>query len=245
MNTIKFGPILSAVPDMERDSWKLCEDMIKQAHVLVGGTTGAGKSTLAHSLIYSIAAHAPEEMTFYAIDLKRVELALWEDLPHCREIATTPKAALSVLQAVNYIVDMRLDYMVSKKQRTYGGSDIYLIVDELAELLSVDRGAVVSGLSRIMRLGRAARVHVIGFTQAPNRGKGGGLDPLLCQNFTAAIALRCRSAIESRQIVGVAGAESLPKYGKGIYWSGDGTREVIVPMTTDEQIEERIKSWEE
>ena len=224
-------------------TWSLCEDILHQSHVLIGGTTGAGKSTLAHSVIYGISAHPYEVMQFYAIDLKRVELATWKDLPHCREIATTPSAALSVLQTVNYIVDRRLDYMVATKSRNYGGSDLYLIIDELAELLAVDRFAVVEGLSRIMRLGRAAKVHVIGFTQSPNRSKGGGLDALLCQNFTSAIALRCRSAIESRQIVGVAGAEKLPLHGKGIYWSGEGIREVGIPMTDDADISFRIKWW--
>ena len=128
-------------------------------------------------------------------------------------------------------------------ERLYSGGDLYLIIDELAELLSVNRKAVVDKLSRIMRLGRAAKVHVIGFTQAPNRSKGGGLDPQLCQNFTAAVALRCRSAIESRQIVGVGGAELLPKHGSGIYWSGDGIREIGIPMTTDDAIKARAHAW--
>ena len=120
---------------------------------------------------------------------------------------------------------------------------MYLIIDELAELLSVDRKKVVDKLSRIMRLGRAARVHVIGFTQAPNRAKGGGLDPQLCQNFTAAVALRCRSAIESRQIVGIGGAENLPKHGKGIFWSSDGIETITIPFCDDNTLTTRAQAW--
>ena len=56
------------------------------------------------------------------------------------------------------------------------------------------------------------------------------------QNVTAAIALRCRSDIESRQIVGVAGAENLPRYGKGILWDAEGIRTIDIPLTPEEDI---------
>lgn len=223
--------------------WPVCDDILDQAHVLIGGTTGAGKSTFAHSIIYSLCASNPYARSFYGIDLKRVELSCWRSAPHCRGIAITPQAALDTLDTVSDIVDFRLGQMEQDGERLYSGGDLYLIIDELAELLSVNRKAVVDKLSRIMRLGRAARVHVIGFTQAPNRSKGGGLDPQLCQNFTAAVALRCRSAIESRQIVGVSGAELLPKHGSGIYWSGDGIREIGIPMTSDNDIKTRAHAW--
>lgn len=223
--------------------WTVCNEMLEQSHLLVGGTTGSGKSTLAHSIIWTLAARHPLSAQFYGIDLKRVELARWQSLPHCQGIAKDPNAALEMIERVNGIVDSRLAIMERAGQTKWNGGDVYLIVDELAELLAVNRKAVVDGLSRIMRLGRAAKVHVFGFTQAPNRSKGGGLDPLLCQNFTAAIALRCRSAIESRQIVGVAGAEDLPQNGHGIFWSASGTREILIPMTSDSAIAERVSAW--
>ena len=223
--------------------WPICREMLEQSHLLVGGTTGSGKSTLAHSIIWTLSANNPLAASFYGIDLKRVELARWQNLPHCHGIAKDPKAALEMIEKVNGIVDARLGIMERNGQTKYLGGDVYLIVDELAELLAVNRKAVVDGLSRIMRLGRAAKVHVFGFTQAPNRSKGGGLDPLLCQNFTAAVALRCRSAIESRQIVGVAGAEELPQNGYGIFWSASGTRDILIPMTSDRAIAERVSAW--
>lgn len=231
------------LPQEPLKGWLVCKEMLEQSHLLVGGTTGAGKSTLAHSIIYTLATNGMLSAQFYGIDLKRVELAVWERLPHCQGIAKTPEAALETIKLVNQIVDDRLNIMEKHGQRTYLGGDMYLIIDELAELLAVNRKAVVDGLSRIMRLGRAAKVHVIGFTQAPNRSKGGGLDPLLCQNFTAAVALRCRSAIESRQIIGVAGAEKLPLHGFGLFWSSSGIEEIEIPMTSDERIAQRVAVW--
>lgn len=223
--------------------WTICDEMLQQTHLLVGGTTGAGKSTLAHSIIWSLASKSPYLASFYGIDLKKVELRRWRKLPHCKGIATTPAEAIQCLDLINRLVDFRLDVMVREGLAEYDGGHVYLIIDELAELLSVDRKAVVDKLSRVMRLGRAARIHVIGFTQAPNRAKGGGLDPMLCQNFTAAVALRCRSAIESRQIVGVAGAESLPLHGTGIFWSGRGIKKIPVPMTNDRELTARVAAW--
>lgn len=223
--------------------WNVCEEMLQQTHLLVGGTTGAGKSTLAHSIIWSLAAKSPWVAQFYGIDLKKVELRRWQRLPHCKGIATTPAEAIECLDLINSIVDTRLNIMVRDGLAEYDGGHVYLIIDELAELLSVDRKTVVDRLSRVMRLGRAARVHVIGFTQAPNRAKGGGLDPMLCQNFTAAVALRCRSAIESRQIIGIAGAESLPLHGTGIFWSGRGIRRIDIPMTDESELNARVAAW--
>lgn len=220
-----------------------CADILEQPHVLIGGTTGSGKSTFAHSIIYTLCADNPLCKRFYGIDLKRVELAAWKNDPHCNGIAVDPETALSVLETVSRLVDIRLSVMEQNGEQMFRGGDIYLIIDEMAELLSVDRKAVVDKLSRIMRLGRAAKVHVLAFTQAPNRGKGGGLDPQLCQNFTAAVALRCRSAIESRQIVGVAGAEMLPQYGEGIYWNNSGVHPIYIPKTSKEEIRERVSAW--
>lgn len=230
-------------PTGELDVWPVCENILDQSHVLIGGTTGSGKSTFAHSIIYTLCASDPYARAFFGIDLKRVELSCWRSAPHCRGIAKDPQDALDTLDRVSDIVDFRLEQMEQEGERMYSGGDLYLIIDELAELLSVNRKKVVDTLTRIMRLGRAARVHVIGFTQAPNRAKGGGLDPQICQNFTAAVALRCRSAIESRQIVGIGGAELLPKHGSGIYWSGDGIREIGIPMTTDDAIKARAHAW--
>ena len=223
--------------------WNVCDEMLHQTHLLVGGTTGAGKSTLAHSIIWSLSAKNPLVAQFYGIDLKKVELRRWRSLPHCKGIATTPAEAIECLDLINDIVDTRLSIMVRDGLAEYDGGHVYLIIDELAELLSVDRKTVVDRLSRVMRLGRAARVHVIGFTQAPNRAKGGGLDPMLCQNFTAAVALRCRSAIESRQIIGIAGAESLPLHGTGIFWSGRGIRRIDIPITDEAELNARVAAW--
>ena len=107
------------------------------------------------------------------------------------------------------------------------------------------KAKVLEPLSNIMRLGRATKVHVIGATQNPSRSRGGGLPAEIVQNATAAIALRCRSAIESRQIIGVGGAENLPINGYGMYWNPSGISQEIMPMTSNDDLMQRINYWKQ
>lgn len=224
-------------------TWKLCDDMLQQDHLLIAGTTGSGKSTLLHSLIFSAIIHSPVRAQFILIDLKGVELMDYKDLPHTICYADDPMQAINALSNAVRILKDRIEHMKRSRLKTYDGSDVYIIIDEMAVLMQTAKAKVLPLLAELMRLGRAARIHVISATQNPNRSSGGGCPSIISQNTTAAISLRTRSAIESRITVGIAGAEKLPKYGKGIYWNTDGTREVTIPMTPQEDINERINYW--
>ena len=223
-------------------TWKLCDDLLKQEHLAIGGTTGSGKSTLLHSLIYSALIHSPVRAQFILIDLKGVELMDYEHLPHTIAYADEPDEAIRALEYAVRLMRNRLDVMKRERKKMYEGSDIYIIIDELAVLMQTTKAKTLPLLADLMRLGRAAKVHVIGATQNPNRSSGGGMPSIIAQNVTAVLALRCRSRIESN-CLGVKGAELLPRIGKGIYWNADGTTEVTIPKTDEHDLAERINYW--
>lgn len=224
-------------------TWKLCDDVLKQTHCIIAGRTGSGKSTLLHSIIYSALIHSPVRTQFVLVDLKRgITLRRYKDLPHTITLASTPEQAIEAIKYTERLMDQRYDQVLRTDKDMYEGSDIYLIIDELADLMQTAKAKVLDPLSRIMRLGRAARVHVIGATQSPSRTRGGGLPTELQVNTTSGIALPCRTAIESRQACAQAGAEKL-EVGQGIYWSPAGTTTVSIPMTGEKELKDRIAYW--
>ena len=127
------------------------------------------------------------------------------------------------LDSVIYIMEKRFKRMGDKKKTAEG--PYYVVIDELADMITIK--GVLERLVKIGRLGRAANIHLLCATQDPSRRT---LPAQLMQNFTCTVALRCRSAIESRQIIGVPGAELLPKYGYGYRWDADGIEKFAIPF---------------
>ena len=226
-------------------TWDICDDILKQAHCIIGGTTGSGKSTLLHSILFSALIDSPVRVQFILIDLKKgLALRKYKDLPHTLAFASTPEEAINALHKAEDIMEYRYSRVLKSNADEYDGSDIYVIIDELADLMQTAKAKVLPVLSRLMRLGRAARVHVIGATQSPSRSHGGGIPAELAVNTTSALCLRTRSAIESRQVCGVSGAELLPEHGVGIYWNPAGQpHKVAVPQTDKHDLEERVNYW--
>lgn len=192
-------------------------DVLQQTHTIIAGTTGSGKSVLLDSVFFALATCPPSTKSAVTIDLKRVELSRFRDLPHVIDGATDPGDAARILRQVNNFMDCRYIAMEKAGRRKSADADIYLIIDELADLLQAVKTAPAD-LIRLARLGRAANIHIIAATQSPDRKT---LSAQLTQNFTARVALRCRDKIESRQIIGTSGAELLPKYGRAIYYNPD------------------------
>lgn len=225
------------------ESWKLCNDILNQTHVMIGGTTGSGKSTLLHSIMWSALIHSPARVQFILIDLKGVELRKYRNLPHTIRYADEPMDAIHAIETVEQIMQKRLNDLKRTDEVIYNGNDIYLIIDEMAVLMQTAKAKVLAPLANIMRLGRATRIHVITATQNPSRTRGGGAPSEIAQNVTASVALRCRSGIESRALIGVGSAEKLPVYGEGLYWNPNGIDHVIIPMTDEHDIKNRIDYW--
>ena len=211
----------------------ICSYMLKSPHVLIAGTTGSGKSVMMNSMIYTALREPVED--FYFIDLKRVELKAYKNLERCRWFCTEPEEVIPMLNMVVNEMERRYKKM---KGKLYEGGPVYVFIDELADLVShKDAKDILERLVKIGRLGRAAKVHLVCATQDPSRKT---LCSALMQNFTCCLALRCRSAIESRQIIGTSGAEFLPEYGCGLLWDAKGTRQIDVPMTPEEDIEKMV-----
>ena len=214
---MKLKPITEDMAHCNRE----CLELLKGTHVLIAGTTGSGKSVMLNSMIYNILR--ADKGQLFLIDLKRVELSIYKHV--AVKTCTEPYRVVPMLEGVVDIMEERYKKMKRRGERLTSEVPIYVIIDELADLVTIK--GVLPLLVKIGRLGRAAKIHTICATQDPSRRT---LPAAYMQNVTCALALRCRSDIESRQIIGVSGAERLPKYGKGILWDAEGIRTIDIPL---------------
>lgn len=213
--------------------WVIGKMVHQQTHTLIAGTTGSGKSVLLNSIIWSYLSY-PDYNVF--IDLKRVELVRYKNHPRTLAYVNRPEQVIPALDSLIQRMENRYDEMEREGTVLSDRPRVNVIIDELADLLTYK--GVEERIVKLMRLGRASRIHLLMATQSPNRKV---LTATIQQNVTCAIALRCKSAIESRQVIGVGGAENLPRYGKGLLSDADGIREVTIPMTPEEDIISRVK----
>ena len=186
---------------------KLFYDMLQQTNLLIAGAAGAGKSMTVNGLVNTLLHDSPDACGMILLDPKRVELVEYRNLPHVRMYASEPADILTALKRTLQIIDARFSDMQRQGQREYCGSHLYLIIDELTDILttaSIAKEAAVT-LQRICQIGRAARLHVIAGTQhIPT------VPTAIRCNFDARLALRTTCAQDSRNIIGKAGAEKLP-----------------------------------
>lgn len=228
--------------------YDLYADMLAQNHLLIAGATGSGKSVVLNALIYTALYKAPSEAAFVLCDPKMVELSRYARLPRVLRYADTLENIASALQMAHSLMMERFKAMKRTGHVETTERDIYVIVDEFADLVTKGadrkenavRKACEGYIESIGKLGRAAHVHLILATQAPSRAT---LRANITLNMTARLALHCDSAIESRQIIGRPGAELLPRYGQGIYKTPERIDTWELPMIPQEAIAERIKWW--
>lgn len=213
------------------DYFPLFDETLKTgAHTIIAGVTGAGKSVFLNGLLSSFVSLYSPENGLVLIDPKRVELMDWELFPHCRKYADTPETIRAALLAVENCMKKRFAVMKSTRSKKWTGGGLYVIIDELADI--IDDRDTFNVLFDLLRLGRAAGVHIIAATQHPQKGAG-GIPAALNNNFDARIALRCQTAIQSRQILGVPGAELLPPFGECLSWWCGILQRWKVPLVTD------------
>lgn len=208
------------------------------AHTLIAGTTGSGKSVLLNTILYSLLKGYHEglvdEVKFYLVDTKRIELKPYKDHPDTLRYITEPEEAPDLLDDAIDEMENRYASMVGKES---DAPETYIVIDELADLL--DTPGVLERIVKIGRLGRAAHIHLLCCTQDPSRRT---LSAQLMQNMTTCVALRCKNEIESKQIIGIKGAEELPRHGKAIVSDQDGYHVITIPLTPDKDIFALIKS---
>lgn len=211
-------------------------------HVLIGGTTGCGKTTLIDDYLYSLMGrYKPNEVRLTLIDPKRVSFGKYRNSPFVDNIITENRDIINMLKYAVSIMESRYKEMKERDLEIWDGSYIVIVIDELADLMTTCKKEVVPLIQRIAQLGRAAKIKLVCATQAPNRKV---IDANLVVNFNGRLALRCLSPIESRQLILDKGAEKLPLHGKALYLHNNGRRyEINVPLTSRTELENRINFW--
>ena len=226
------------------DVYTLFEDMAAQPHLLIAGATGSGKSVLLNGIMYNLLHRGPASAQFILLDPKRVELKRYKDLPHVLRYASEQADMLEALRYALEIVEARYKDMAKKGLLLYDGGDVYIIIDELAALMTTQKKAVLPILQQLGQIARAAKVHMIACTQTV---KADVLPTVLTCNFDSRVALRTATAQQSRMIVDVAGCETFPSPREAgtalcFYRHGADLEKYRIPKYTDEQIE-RVLTW--
>jgi len=226
---------------------RLFTDCLQQSHLLIAGATGSGKSVFENGLIAAALYDSPLRRRFILIDPKGTELDMYQDLPHTITYAHTTDEAVQALQTAADIVQRRFADMRRRHIKTYDGSHLYIIIDELMYLMNrpTVKRQVYDLLQDLLCIARSAAVHVIAITQNPTRDT---LHPSIRCNFDARMALRTATRQDSRNIIEVGGCERLPNpktAGKayGYYRHGGDITLYELPYVTEDEITRLIRHW--
>jgi S-DNA-T family DNA segregation ATPase FtsK/SpoIIIE len=243
-------------------------DLAKMPHLLMAGTTGSGKSVSINSMICSILYNAtPNEVKFIMIDPKRLELGIYDDIPHLlTPVVTDPHlAAAALMWAVhemnerlkklsklsvrdidqyNAIVRQNIKKISSKNQVEELKPIPYLVVvvDELSDLMIVSSSRVEEAITRLSQMARAVGIHLIVATQRPSVDVITGI---IKANMPSRISFRVFSKIDSRVILDGQGAEKLLGRGDMLLIPPGSASQVRIhgALVSEREIEKVIAFW--
>jgi S-DNA-T family DNA segregation ATPase FtsK/SpoIIIE len=199
----------------------IVDDVSMMPHMLIAGTTGSGKSVFINNIIASLLYHSTyKEIRFLMIDPKRLELPMYNPIPHLiHRTITEPKEAVNELEKLVSVMEMRYrDFArdgvrdidgYNEKQRKKNGEPkpyILVIVDELADLMLTAPTEIEENITRLAQMSRAVGIHLILATQRPSVDVITGL---IKANFPCRAAFQVASKTDSRTILDMNGAESL------------------------------------
>jgi S-DNA-T family DNA segregation ATPase FtsK/SpoIIIE len=196
-------------------------DLARMPHILIAGTTGSGKSGCINTMLCSILLRAtPEEVRMILVDPKRVELGLYESIPHLlTPVVSSPKTAAAVLANILTEMDRRYERMSVARARNLGElnrvltqrgeqalPNLLVVIDELADLMMISPQNVEDAVIRLAQKSRAVGIHLVLATQRPSVDVITGM---IKANVPSRIAFAVSSQTDSRVILDSAGAESL------------------------------------
>ncbi|HEV2021615.1 MAG TPA: DNA translocase FtsK [Terriglobales bacterium] len=243
-------------------------DLATMPHLLIAGSTGSGKSVTINAMIMSMLYKAtPEQVRLILVDPKRLELGIYEGLPHLyTPIITEPKLAAYALRNAVREMERRLKCLAEKSVRNidqynklfdddhtpslFAASEtehkplpyIVIIIDELADLIMLDRTNVEESITRLAQMARAVGIHLVLATQRPSVDVITGL---IKANFPARVSFRVATKVDSRTILDANGAESLLGRGDMLYLPSGSARvnRVHAPYVTEKEISALVEFW--
>jgi S-DNA-T family DNA segregation ATPase FtsK/SpoIIIE len=221
-------------------------DLAKMPHCLVAGTTGSGKSVSIHAMITSLLyRNGPDDLKFIMIDPKRVELTLYNKIPHLlTPVITDAKKTILALKWAAKEMDRRYDILEAESVRDiesyhnnvlgktpspsghspFAGGKldrmpyIIIVIDELADIMTTYPRELEAAIVRLAQMSRAVGIHLVLSTQRPEVNIITGL---IKANIPSRIALKVSSQVDSRTILDTGGAEKLLGAGDMLYASGE------------------------
>ena len=231
-------------------------DLASMPHLLIAGATGSGKTVCVNTIITTILYNAtPDEVKFIMIDPKRVELAIFNDLPHLLSpVVTEAKKVASTLDWVVNEMDSRYELFAKSgvrnialynekfgKEPAGGLPYIVIIIDELADLMMVAQADVEGAITRLAQLSRAVGIHIIIATQRPSVDVITGV---IKANFPARISFKVASKVDSRTVLDINGADKLLGRGDMLFIEPGASKPVRAQcsLINDKEIE-RITSF--
>ncbi len=245
-------------------------DLARMPHMLVAGTTGAGKSVAIHDFVVSLLYRCgPERLRFIMVDPKRVELTMYNSIPHLlTPVITDAKKAILAIKWLAKEMERRYNILETEAVRDIAsyhenvvapavakaaGKDsseetekmpeampyIVLIIDELADIMSSYPRELESGIVRLAQMSRAVGIHLILSTQRPSVKVITGL---IKANIPARVALQVASQIDSRTILDTGGAEKLLGSGDMLFLSGEMSkpRRIQAPYISEDEVKKVV-----
>ena len=240
-------------------------NLASMPHVLIAGSTGSGKSVAINAMIMSVLFKAtPEEVRMILVDPKRVELGMYEGIPHLfTPIITEPKLAANALRNAVREMERRLKLLASRHVRNLDqynklfdsgqlfsedGEEqqplpyIMIIIDELADLMMLDKANVEESITRLAQMARAVGIHLVLATQRPSVDVITGL---IKANVPTRMSFRLATKVDSRTIIDSNGAESLLGRGDMLFLPPGTSRlqRVHAPFVTEAEISAVVDFW--
>ncbi|MCL2661346.1 MAG: DNA translocase FtsK [Acidobacteriaceae bacterium] len=242
-------------------------DLSAMPHILIAGSTGSGKSVAINAMIMSVLFRsAPEQVRMILVDPKRVELGMYEGIPHLfTPIITDAKLAANALSNAVREMERRLKLLAANHVRNIdqfnklfenGNGNLFeeedqkplpyimIIIDELADLMMLDGKNVEASIQRLAQMARAVGIHLVLATQRPSVDVITGL---IKANVPTRMSFRLATKVDSRTIIDANGAESLLGRGDMLYLPpGSGrVQRVHAPFVTEKEIEKVTKFWKD